>query len=435
MKEGGDLAATKDVKELREAVRQAGYRTVYQGGHWHVKNDAGKTLDTIPSTPSDRRWWENTVSRLRRKGILAVDPKKEGQMASVTTARPLTDRQARVIARLNETMRELGYPNERGVIPEFARHVMGIRIPRGARTFANQSSAEECVRRNLKGDGPPPGAWAMDVLEWALDDLDPETWRKTWEARTRTTSRNGTETASETTSETTETEYTTSAAETTPTTTVAKTTPTSPTGRYKGLSPLDLQRLQDMHDEMAKGLVRHDANRDHPYGIWTTMAQYIIDYNTSIGKPVPTKQGHDDVDTRRIFAARVMDAYNGKTLRSGVKQYIERATSAWASGWTPPKKTETPTPTAVMEPPTWRTEAQDETWPTAAEFEEMYRDRQGYVDADTTKAPTTMPVSTTETPVSLRAMYWMSRGSTDSQDVSTIVQIAAEIYRMEQNQR
>lgn len=60
------------VKELKRhfAATGSSYRIEKRGGHWHVVTEAGKSIARFGSTPSEHRFRLNTVTDLRRRGIL-----------------------------------------------------------------------------------------------------------------------------------------------------------------------------------------------------------------------------------------------------------------------------------------------------------------------------------------------------------------------------
>jgi hypothetical protein len=60
------------VRDLRRYFRRAGssYRLEVRGGHWHVVDGHGHSVYPFAGTPSDRRFRQNTVSDLRRLGVV-----------------------------------------------------------------------------------------------------------------------------------------------------------------------------------------------------------------------------------------------------------------------------------------------------------------------------------------------------------------------------
>lgn len=61
--------AAKEVRELvREAERQ-GWRVDATGAHYRLYSPDGVTIVTLAKTPSDHRWRENTIAKLRKGGF------------------------------------------------------------------------------------------------------------------------------------------------------------------------------------------------------------------------------------------------------------------------------------------------------------------------------------------------------------------------------
>ena len=107
-----------EVRELVDAIRANGFQVeMPQGGRAEAKifyhgepalSDTGVPL-TLHTTPSDHRWRENEVARLKRAGVLQEDPKKAGQRAQTSSrvspsledrlAAKLASRESRVAAR------------------------------------------------------------------------------------------------------------------------------------------------------------------------------------------------------------------------------------------------------------------------------------------------------------------------------------------------
>jgi hypothetical protein len=63
------------VTELRKHFKQSGspYTVELRSGHWHVLTESGASLASFGTTPSDSRFRRNTVSQLRRRGIVSRD--------------------------------------------------------------------------------------------------------------------------------------------------------------------------------------------------------------------------------------------------------------------------------------------------------------------------------------------------------------------------
>jgi hypothetical protein len=60
----------KDLKEIVKQVEQNGYSVVPAGKHLKVKNSAGKTVYTMPSSPSGQVWRVRLTTQLRKRGLI-----------------------------------------------------------------------------------------------------------------------------------------------------------------------------------------------------------------------------------------------------------------------------------------------------------------------------------------------------------------------------
>lgn len=61
----------KEVKKLAKRLRQAGYSVVPANNqHFKVLNAEGRRVGTLPCSPSDVRSLRNTITALRRKGVV-----------------------------------------------------------------------------------------------------------------------------------------------------------------------------------------------------------------------------------------------------------------------------------------------------------------------------------------------------------------------------
>ncbi len=70
----------KDVHLLVRTLRRRGYGIERGGsGHLLVLSPAGKQVWTLPSSPSDHRWYTNTVRDLIRAGLIDEDPRGSGR--------------------------------------------------------------------------------------------------------------------------------------------------------------------------------------------------------------------------------------------------------------------------------------------------------------------------------------------------------------------
>jgi hypothetical protein len=73
----------KEVGVLIGHLRELGYAV--DAGRSHVAG--GKKIYSLPKTPSDRRWYQNAITDLKKMGVLSIDPKKAGQKKRVAVDR------------------------------------------------------------------------------------------------------------------------------------------------------------------------------------------------------------------------------------------------------------------------------------------------------------------------------------------------------------
>src|SRR3954467_13118169 len=67
----------KQVKQLISDLRELGFEVAMNGGtHWQVVKDGTPAGLVIPSTPSDSRWYLNTVRDMKRAGLVDRDPRE-----------------------------------------------------------------------------------------------------------------------------------------------------------------------------------------------------------------------------------------------------------------------------------------------------------------------------------------------------------------------
>lgn len=97
-----------EVQDLINEVRRYGFAVALEGGHhYKVYKDGESVLGdqqrpvTIPTTPSDHRWYQNTVAHLIRAKVLPDDPKKQGQRPKRRIDRQEGERS---LTRLRQTM-------------------------------------------------------------------------------------------------------------------------------------------------------------------------------------------------------------------------------------------------------------------------------------------------------------------------------------------
>ena len=60
----------KDLKKIVQKIEKRGYTVVAAGKHQKVKNADGKTIATLPTTPSGQTWRVRLESELRKRGVL-----------------------------------------------------------------------------------------------------------------------------------------------------------------------------------------------------------------------------------------------------------------------------------------------------------------------------------------------------------------------------
>lgn len=64
----------REVRELVESLERQGWRVEQGGRHLKAFSPDGKTIVSLPLTPSDHRWRANALRYLRRGGY---DPSKK----------------------------------------------------------------------------------------------------------------------------------------------------------------------------------------------------------------------------------------------------------------------------------------------------------------------------------------------------------------------
>ncbi len=64
--------AHKEIREIEKMIlaKNPGFSIIDGGKHRKVKNAAGGTVATLPTTPGGGRWKQNLLSDLRKKGLL-----------------------------------------------------------------------------------------------------------------------------------------------------------------------------------------------------------------------------------------------------------------------------------------------------------------------------------------------------------------------------
>jgi predicted RNA binding protein YcfA (HicA-like mRNA interferase family) len=60
----------KELKEICKRIEAKGYTVVPAGKHQKVKNSDGKTVFTLPTSPSGNLWKVRLLSALRKRGLI-----------------------------------------------------------------------------------------------------------------------------------------------------------------------------------------------------------------------------------------------------------------------------------------------------------------------------------------------------------------------------
>lgn len=64
------MTSRKEVKKLIKKLEAQGFAVhKAHAGHWHVRNQQGHLVGTIPSTPGEYRGLKNQLARLKRAGF------------------------------------------------------------------------------------------------------------------------------------------------------------------------------------------------------------------------------------------------------------------------------------------------------------------------------------------------------------------------------
>lgn len=155
--------ATKEVSRLIKRLESAGCTVTLGGKHYKVYDGTGDFVISLPTTPSDYRWERNALSQIKRRGVrLDAEPVKEEAMAK-------DPRHDRVRGELTTLLRELGYPEKKGVQADVARYLKNLRSPSG-RSFASTQAAEQAISQFVRHDEPKQ-SWVIDLFETAISDL------------------------------------------------------------------------------------------------------------------------------------------------------------------------------------------------------------------------------------------------------------------------
>ncbi len=148
----------KEVRKLVQSIQHIpGVDISGNGGSNHLivkYND--KFVTTLPSTPSDSRWRDNTVATLRRHGI-TPGTKPRGKEPKVRELMPLEE----IRLRLNK-IRETP-----GATAAFARYLVEEVAPNAnLHNYASARSAEASLKQIRNGGSPAP--WTHALIDQGL---------------------------------------------------------------------------------------------------------------------------------------------------------------------------------------------------------------------------------------------------------------------------
>lgn len=151
----------KDVRKLVAALERIdGISITHGGSHLAVRRN-GDLIVTMPVSPSDHRWRENTLRELRRAGIT---PGSKPEKLS---------RPPRTIA-IQELRPQLRAIVDRRQGAEFARFMQQLAEIRGLRRYGSVDSASVAVGLVASGKTNKPREWAWRLLSEALVE-----WQRT----------------------------------------------------------------------------------------------------------------------------------------------------------------------------------------------------------------------------------------------------------------
>jgi hypothetical protein len=63
-------SGNKELKEIVKLIETTGHSVVPAGKHFKVKNAEGKTICTLPSSPSGTLWKVRLLNDLRKRGLI-----------------------------------------------------------------------------------------------------------------------------------------------------------------------------------------------------------------------------------------------------------------------------------------------------------------------------------------------------------------------------
>lgn len=185
-----------EVRELVDAIRSGGFQcAIERDGHWHVYRHGRPVLRehggpvTLPSSPSDARWRENTITMLRDAKVLSVDPRKEDQIrlakrdpelhqlredmrqrmeprTPTRPGRPVADERTKLIrARVVAALEQLGDTRA-----EFVRFAIKVGKSKGMKVWGSEASGQQVmfdlIQRDLRVSRN-----SLDLLEAALAEI------------------------------------------------------------------------------------------------------------------------------------------------------------------------------------------------------------------------------------------------------------------------
>lgn len=158
---------TPDHRVLVKAVKRRGYDVApLKNGHIGVKDKTGHTVYGLPLTPGDHRWYRNAVADMIQRGILEMDPKKEGQMARHSPD-VLSQRQKEIGLDVISKLRKHGWPDQRGPLSKAARWIYHIDGELNMPTlFKSADSVKQAIWR-LANDHKVSDPY-LDVVEIAM---------------------------------------------------------------------------------------------------------------------------------------------------------------------------------------------------------------------------------------------------------------------------
>lgn len=156
----------KDVRKLITALERIEDVEVKMDGGHPIVTKSGQFVTTLPTTPSDKRWYANTLAVLRRSGITPGTSKEKLSRPPKTLSH---EDMARRLAPIREDRK----------VTEFARFMQQLAEVRGIRSFKTIESATNTIANIANGKATRSTDWVMVVmsealLEWARWKQAPE---------------------------------------------------------------------------------------------------------------------------------------------------------------------------------------------------------------------------------------------------------------------